>query len=195
MLKPVTIIKVEPCPTPHFSIIELVTAERDGQEIKWEMSAGHDTVHIAVFNTTTQKLLYVKQIRIPVLVKDPLTGGAVVECCAGLIDKKDKSINQIALEEVEEELGFVVQPENLHFFSSLKSSVGKAGITSHMFWAEVSDEDRVFGGGGLDSEDIEIVEIDVGEASRFISGVTTDATTVALTLMTLNTLKREGLIK
>ena len=186
MLKPVTIQKVEPCPNPKFSTINLVTAERDGEEFKWEMSPGHDTVHIAVFNTDTKKFILVKQVRVPVLVMDPDTKGEVIECCAGLVDKPGVDITQIAIEEVEEELGYRVQPDNIFEFFTVKSSVGKSGITSHLFMAEVSNADKVSEGGGLDSEDIEIVEVQDVEIMKYLLSVTTDATTLALSVMASN---------
>jgi len=187
MLKPVTIKNVEPCPNPRFSKVQLVTAERDGQEFKWEISPGHDTVHIMVYNSSSQNLIYVKQVRIPVLVADPNTKGEVIECCAGLVDKS-KPIEQIATEEVEEELGYKVRQGNLMHFKTVKSSVGKAGINSHLYLAGVTDEDKVSDGGGLENEDIEIVEVSVPEAMELMVRGTTDAVTIALTLMTLNTI-------
>jgi UDP-sugar diphosphatase len=185
MLKPVTIKKIEDCPNPRFSKVQLVTADRDGEEFKWEMSPGADTVHILVFNTTRHKFLYVRQVRVPVLVNDPETLGRVVECCAGLIDK-DKNIGQIAIEEVLEELGYAVKRENLLFFKAIKSSVGKAGIKAHLFLATVTDDDRVSDGGGIHGEDIEVVEVDPNEVTSFLLNETTDAVTMALTFMIIH---------
>ena len=192
MLKPITVKSIEPCTNPRFSTINLVTADRDGHEIKWEMSAGHDTVHIAVFNNDTKKFLLVKQVRVPVLVNDPQTRGEVVECCAGLVDKPGVDITQIAVEEVEEELGYLVHPDNIFKIQSVKSSVGKTGITSHLFIAEVTNADKVSEGGGLDSEDIEIVEVQDVDINRFLLESTTDATTVALSLLAMMVIMMKG---
>ena len=41
--------------------------------------------------------------------------GITLEICAGLIDKKDKSALEIAIEEVEEECGYKVQPDQMEF--------------------------------------------------------------------------------
>ena len=185
MLKEVTVKKIEDCPNPKFSKVQLVTAERDGKEFPWEISPGADTVHIAVFNTDTEKFLLVKQVRVPVLINDPATKGIVVECCAGLVDK-DKPVEQIAIEEVEEELGYRVQPDNIFEFYTIKQSVGKSGITSHLFMAEVSNADKVSDGGGTDSEDIEIVEVQDVEIMKYLLSVTTDATTMALSVLASN---------
>lgn len=193
MLKPVTIKKIEDCPNPRFSKVQLVTAERDGEEFKWEMSPGADTVHIAVLNTTTNKFLYVRQVRVPVLVNDPDTEGKVVECCAGLIDK-DKDVKQIAIEEVLEELGYAVDPERMIYFKAIKSSVGKAGVQANLFFAGVSDFERVNDGGGVHGEDIEIVEVAPLEAVRMLMNETTDAVTLALTLLTIEYLFSTGYI-
>ena len=41
--------------------------------------------------------------------------GITLEICAGLIDKKDKSAQEIAIEEVEEECGYKVHPDQMEF--------------------------------------------------------------------------------
>ena len=41
--------------------------------------------------------------------------GITLEICAGLIDKKDKSAHEIAIEEVEEECGYKVHPDQMEF--------------------------------------------------------------------------------
>jgi len=185
MLSPVTIKSVEPCPSPRFSKASLITAERNGKEFTWEMIRKPDTVHVLVLNTTTDKLLYVKQVRVPVLANDPDSKGEVIECCAGLMDKKDKSIRQTVLEEIEEELGYNAKDYNLWFIKTIKSGVGSSGSDAHLWFATVTDEEKISEGGGVDVEDIEIVEVDPKLALDFILVVTTDAVTIALTHLAL----------
>lgn len=180
-MKTVKIISVEENKQPNFVKTNLIKAERDGIPLTWESVKGHDSVHVLVDNTTTKELLLVKQVRIPVLINDDSQGGEVIECCAGLVDK-DKSIDIIVLEEIEEELGYNAQIENLTFVKTLKSSVGKIGANSHMFMATVTEDEKVSDGGGIHGEDIEVVRIMYYDVVRWLDdqNIHTDAATMYL---------------
>jgi len=155
-LKQVKIIKEEENKNPKFIKTKMITAEReDGVELKWDMIERHDSVHILVLNVSTNEFLFVEQVRIPVLVNDSSTT-SVIECCAGLVDK-DKDLTQIAIEEVQEELGYT--PIKIKQVSSLKSAVGSAGNNSYGFFAIVSEESKISDGGGIETEDIKIFKV------------------------------------
>ena len=112
-------------------------------------------------------LVLVKQVRIPVLCNDSSKDGIVVEACAGLVDK-DKSIEEIAREEVLEECGFDVNINDVRFVKTLKSSVGTAGTNAHLFFVDVDNSCKVSDGGGIDGEDIEIFELPYEDVTEFI---------------------------
>ncbi len=181
MLKKVNILEVSKNENPKYVKSQLVKAERDGQEFPWEMTVSHDSVHVLVYNVDTFELFFVKQVRIPVLVNDPSNDGHVVEACAGLIDK-DIDIIEIAREEVLEELGYDIPVENLTEFKQIKSGVGHSGRTAHIFFAEVSERFKVSNGGGLDSEDIEVIRIPFDEVEDFFfnQNIHTDGITMFL---------------
>lgn len=181
MLKPVDIIDVTDNANPKFVKTQLVTYERDGVQRPWEMIKSHDSVHVMVYNLTTREFLLVKQVRVPVLFNNPDTDGAVVEACAGLVDK-DTSIIQIAKEEILEELGYDVPLKQIEFVKELKSSVGTAGTSSHTFVATVTEDQKVSEGGGLDGEDIEVIRVNIDKVQDFIFAPTTltDAVTMFL---------------
>lgn len=188
MLKNVKIENVIPNDAPKFVKTQLVEAKRDGKTFYWEMTKSHDSVHVIVYNLTKREFLFVEQVRVPVLVNDPATNGVVVEACAGLVDK-DVSTQQIAKEEILEELGYEVDTQNVHFIKTIKSSVGTAGINSHLYYAEVSENQKVSNGGGLDTEDIEIVRVPIDNIESFMAGATTDAVTLFLTMYYINLIK------
>ena len=190
MLKPVTIENVIPSYAPKFVKTELVEAKRDGKRFYWERIKSHDSVHVIVYNLTKREFLFVKQVRVPVLVNNPDTDGTVIEACAGLVDK-EHTPQQIAKEEILEELGYDVHTPDVHFIKTLKSSVGTAGTNAHLFYAEVTEAEKVSEGGGLDTEDIEVVRVSVDEVEDFIFEATTDAVTMFLTTFYLNLLKDE----
>ena len=179
-LKNVTINEVTENSQPKFVKTEAVVYQREGDEPKiWEMIKSHDSVHILVDNIETRELLFVKQVRIPVLVN---TGeGACIECAAGLVDK-ETSVMQIAKEEVIEELGYEPKDKNLLFLRSYKSSVGTAGTNCSAFICTVVEADKVSEGGGLESEDIEIVRVPYDDVQNFLDEqINIDATTLYLT--------------
>jgi UDP-sugar diphosphatase len=200
MLKKVEIKAIVENSAPRFVVPQLVEATVGGRLRYWEMIKGHDSVHISVFNRTTNEFLFVKQVRIPVLVNEstPKTfritdsievtipaenveaTGEIIEACAGLIDK-DASIQQIAKEEIEEELGYDIPAENVYFIKQIHSSVGTAGNKAFLFYAEVTEDNRVSDGGGLEEEDIEVVRVNRDDISSFIMNADTDAVTMFLT--------------
>lgn len=192
MLKKVTIVQVVPNREPKFVKTQKVLAVRDGDNtgestnVDWEMVNTHDTVHIMVDNTDTKELLLVRQVRIPVLVNDDSFDGVVYEACAGIIDK-DISIDEIAREEILEELGYDIPISDITFFKQIKSSVGSAGRTSHLYFAEVKEQYKVNEGGGIHGEDIEVVRIPYNEVDEFIVNYTihTDAVTLLLIMQWL----------
>lgn len=181
MLKPVEIISITPNDTPKFVKTQFVKAKRPDREFGWEMIKSHDSAHAMVYNKTTDEILLVKQVRIPVLVNNPGTNGQVYEACAGLVDK-DIPINEIVREEILEELGYDIPVEKIEFIKTLKSSVGTVGTNAHTFYAEITEDERVNDGGGLETEDIEVVRIPATEITEWMynSETTTDAITMFL---------------
>jgi len=154
MLKIVDIAGISPNTTPKFIKTQLVTASRDGKLFPWEMIVSHDSVHVLVNSVDTGELLFVTQVRVPVLVNNPGTSGIILETCAGLVDK-DIPLEEIAREEILEEMGYNTT-NDIQFIKTLKSSVGTAGTNAHCFYVDVYDDEKVSEGGGLDGEDIEV---------------------------------------
>lgn len=178
MLKDVKILREEENSSPVYVKTKLVTAERDGKEFKWEVIESHDSVHVLVNNTETRELMFVSQVRVPVLLKDG--SGVTIECCAGLVDK-DADVVQIAKEEILEELGYDVSIDEITPFRTYRSSVGTQGSTCYTFFADVDESMKVSEGGGLDNEDIEVVRIPYDDVLDFLYNFkNTDATTLML---------------
>ncbi|XP_076872980.1 uridine diphosphate glucose pyrophosphatase NUDT14 [Brachyhypopomus gauderio] len=99
----------------------------------------------------------------------PASAGVTFELCAGLVDKPDLSLEEIARQEVLEECGYDVPVAKLRRITSFRSGVGVTGAKQTMFYAEVSDEDRVSDGGGKPQEGelIEVVKVPLHEAMTF----------------------------
>jgi len=95
--------------------------------------------------------------------------GITLELCAGIVDKEGKSLAEIASEEVEEECGYrLSQP--IEYVQTFRASIGTGGAKMALFYAEVSDSDRVSSGGGVASEGemIEVVELSVAEVKTYL---------------------------
>ncbi|CAK6975981.1 uridine diphosphate glucose pyrophosphatase NUDT14 [Scomber scombrus] len=97
------------------------------------------------------------------------TAGITYELCAGLVDKPNCSLEEIARQEVLEECGYDVPASKLKRITSYRSGVGVTGAKQTMFYAEVSDDNCVSAGGGepLEGELIEVVKVPLHEAMTF----------------------------
>ncbi|KAL0967509.1 hypothetical protein UPYG_G00253160 [Umbra pygmaea] len=99
----------------------------------------------------------------------PASAGMTYELCAGLVDKADLSLEEIARQEVLEECGYDVPVAKLRRITSYRSGVGVTGAKQTMFYAEVSEDNRVSEGGGepQEGELIEVVKVPLHEAMTF----------------------------
>lgn len=158
--------------------------KQNGVPKTWDVVKAFNSVCIVVFNVTRKVIIMVRQFRPGVYYaaidsKDqcgpvdssryPGCLGVTLELCAGLVDK-DLPVEQIAREEVLEECGYNVRPTCMHQVVTCKSSVGVSGSEVTMFYAEVTDEDRVTSGGGCakEGECIEVVEMTIPEVRQYL---------------------------
>ncbi|CAD5119116.1 DgyrCDS7760 [Dimorphilus gyrociliatus] len=150
----------------------------------WDGIKVHDSVSVLIYNVTRKKIIVVKQFRPVVYVcnttnnvqegisidtnKNPGTKGITYELCAGIIDK-DKSDAEIVKDEILEECGYDVPIENIEKITKFKSSVGIAGCTQTLFYAEVTDDMKKTEGGGREEEGelIDVYEIPADECLKF----------------------------
>ncbi|XP_005803468.1 uridine diphosphate glucose pyrophosphatase [Xiphophorus maculatus] len=99
----------------------------------------------------------------------PASAGVTYELCAGLVDKPDLSLEEIARQEVLEECGYDIPASKLKRITSFRTNVGLIGSKQTMFYAEVSDDNCVSAGGGdpREGELIEVVKVPLHEAMTF----------------------------
>src|SRR6201999_3110174 len=116
---------------------------------------------LLLFNRDQRAVLLVEQFRAPALVArrrdDPTTtDGWLLETLAGMVDAGE-SPDATAVRETLEETGYrVSKPELIgRFFVS----PGGTSERVFLYFAEVSDSDRVTNGGGIDDEDIRVMSI------------------------------------
>jgi UDP-sugar diphosphatase len=136
---------------------------QNGVKKAWDMVDVHDSVAILIYHTTKKAFILVKQFRPPVYLQN--NDGYTYELCAGIVDKK-LSLENIAIEEIDEECGFKL--EKLERVTSFYTAVGFAGAQQTLFYAEVDESMKIHEGGGIDVEEIEVVYLDVNDAKEFI---------------------------
>jgi UDP-sugar diphosphatase len=144
-----------------------------------DLIRAHDSVAIITFNTTRNTLICVKQFRPAVYYgliseefektgvidyeKFPPKNAITLELCAGIIDKNLPNA-EIAREELIEECGYDISVDRLEEVMSFRSGVGTNGALQIMYYVEVTDDDRINSGGGVQDEIIEVVELTIPEA-------------------------------
>jgi GDP-mannose pyrophosphatase NudK len=101
----------------------------------------------------------------------------LIEACAGLLDNDDPET--CIAREAFEETGFEVR--NPRKVMQAYMSPGSVTEVLHFFVAEYSHAQRVNGGGGVEEEDIEVIELSFDEALGGIaSGEIRDGKTIML---------------
>jgi len=150
---------------PKFVKPKLLSFEQNGKQRSWEVLDVYDSVAIMIYHKQKDAFVLVKQFRPAVYMKNH--DGFTYELCAGLVDK-DKSLVQIAKEEILEECGYDVSLESIQEITEFYTSVGFAGGKQTMFFCEVDDTKKVSDGGGIDDEQIEVLYLPVSDAKKFM---------------------------
>ncbi|GHO83581.1 NUDIX domain-containing protein [Dictyobacter formicarum] len=118
-----------------------------------------DAVAALLVNTDTQKVLMTNQFRYPTLKKGP---GWLHEVVAGMVDENEQPEAAVR-REIHEEIGY--QVHELTPIATFYVSPGGSSERIFLFYAEVTNADRISNGGGLvaEHEDIELIEVSFDE--------------------------------
>jgi GDP-mannose pyrophosphatase NudK len=101
----------------------------------------------------------------------------LIETCAGLLDKD--SAHECIRREVEEETGYAIK--DVTKIMEAYMSPGSVTELLYFFTGEYSRNSKVSDGGGVDNEDIEVIEMPFAEALAMIDhGEIKDAKTIIL---------------
>ena len=109
---------------------------------------------ILLYNRHKQTVVLVRQFRIATWVNGN-EDGMLIETCAGLLDSDEPE--ECVRKEAIEETGFEVGEVRKLF--ELFMSPGGVTELIHFFIAEYNDTQRANDGGGVDDEDIEVLEL------------------------------------
>lgn len=142
---------------------------------------------ILLYNVAKQTVILTRQFRMPTYINGN-ADGMLIEACAGLLDNDDP---ETAIKrETEEETGYVLQ--NVQKVYEVYMSPGSVTEILYFFIAEYSQNILNTGGGGIDHEDIEVLELPYTQAMQMVkSGAIKDAKTIML----LQHLGMEGILK
>jgi len=138
----------------------------NGVKKTWEAIRSHDSVSILLYHKEKDAFLLVKQFRMPVYLNDNRIK-YTYELCAGLVDK-DKTIEKIAVEEIDEECGYKVDINSLQKITSFFTHVGISGAKQYLFFTIISENQKVHKGGGINDEQIELFFLPTSKCDEFI---------------------------
>ena len=131
---------------------------------------------VLLYNRRKQSVVLVRQFRVATWVNGN-EDGMLIETCAGLLDNDEPEacIRKEAIEETGYEVGEVRKLFELY--------MSPGGVTEliHFFIAQYSDSQRANAGGGVEDEDIEVLELPFTQALEMIkTGEIRDGKTVLL---------------
>jgi GDP-mannose pyrophosphatase NudK len=131
---------------------------------------------ILLYNRPKKTVLLIRQFRMPTYVNGNPTG-MLLETCAGLLD--NYSPEDCIRKEAIEETGFAVGKVDKLFEAYM--SPGSVTEIVHFFAAEYDESQRQNAGGGVEDEDIDVLEVPFTEALAMIKdGRIRDGKTIML---------------
>ncbi|GAB2567054.1 NUDIX domain-containing protein [Spirosoma areae] len=136
---------------------------------------------ILLHNPQTDTVILTRQFRLPTFVNGNRTGGAadgmLIEACAGLLDNDDPET--AIIRETEEETGYRISAVQ----KVMEAYMSPGSVTEKLFFylAHYTADTERLAGGGIDEEEIEILELPVSQATAMMeSGEIRDGKTIML---------------
>lgn len=131
---------------------------------------------ILLHNPDRDTVILTRQFRMPTYLNGNETG-LLIESCAGLLDNDNPE--DAIRRETEEETGYRIQ--NVRRVFDAYMSPGSVTEKLFFFLADYADDTERTTGGGIDEEDIDVLELPVSEAMTMIrSGEIQDGKTIML---------------
>jgi GDP-mannose pyrophosphatase NudK len=131
---------------------------------------------ILPYDLSRRTVILTRQFRLPTFVNGN-ESGMLIETCAGLLDKDNPS--QCITRELREETGFELH--NVQKVMEAYMSPGSVTEIVYFFVAEYTPAHKAGAGGGVEEEDIEVIELSLDEANaRVASGEIRDGKTIML---------------
>ena len=158
-------LRLEDCTDSAYVKPKSMFYVQNGVEKRWDIVDSHDSVAILLYHRELDSFVFVKQFRPSIYLKNQ--DGYTYELCAGLVDK-EKSLIEIAYEEILEETGYDVPLEKVEKITSFYTAVGFAGGRQTLYFATIDCGMKINEGGGIDNEFIEVIYIKKSEVMNFM---------------------------
>jgi nudix-type nucleoside diphosphatase (YffH/AdpP family) len=131
---------------------------------------------ILLYNQQKQTVILTRQFRIPTYINGNPTG-MLLEACAGLLDQDQP---EVAIKrEAEEETGYKI--ERVQKVYEAYMSPGSVTEKLYFYIAGYTDADKITSGGGVEDEEIEVVEMPFTQALQLMeNGEIQDGKTIML---------------
>ncbi|ECG0731963.1 GDP-mannose pyrophosphatase NudK [Salmonella enterica] len=180
MSQTITLIKDKILSDNYFTLRNITCdlTRRNGEVIrhKREVYDRGNGATILLYNSTKKTVVLVRQFRVATWVNSN-QDGMLIETCAGLLDNDEPEvcIRKEAIEETGYDVGEVRKIFELY--------MSPGGVTEliHFFIAEYHDGERASIGGGVEDEDIEVLELPFSRALEMVrSGEIRDGKAVLL---------------
>ena len=131
---------------------------------------------ILLYNKQKKTVILTRQFRLPTYINGNVDG-MLIEACAGLLDKDQPE--EAIRRETKDETGY--QVHEVHKIFEAYMSPGSVTEILYFFVAEYSAKEKVDEGGGIDNEDIDVLELPFDKAISMIqSGEIKDGKTIML---------------
>ncbi|GAA8557597.1 NUDIX domain-containing protein [Helicobacter pylori] len=165
-------VYLEPCSSSNFIELKRMHYNEENTKKTWDIIKSLDSVAVLLYEKESDCFVIVKQFRPAIYARHfhfkHEIDGYTYELCAGLVDKANKSLEEIACEEALEECGYQISPKNLETIGQFYSATGLSGSLQTLYYAEVRTDLRVSKGGGIDAEKIEVLFLERSKALDFI---------------------------
>lgn len=140
------------------NIDELTVKTRSGKEVKRELMVRKDAVAGIVYDTNMKKFIFVNQWR-------PGSNSEIIEIPAGTLDIEGEDPREAMMREIDEEIGY--KTDTIVLVDECYMSPGGSSEVISIYYCEVSN--KIHDGGGLEYEDIDVIEMDIDEvmSTRF----------------------------
>jgi GDP-mannose pyrophosphatase NudK len=180
MTTPVEVLKTEVL-SDNWYVLRKVTFRLRKRDGSWETQSREaydrgNGATILLYDRARRTVVLTRQFRLPTYVNGNASG-MLIEACAGLLDNDDPE-TAIAREAFEETGYEIRSPRKV-----MQAYMSPGSVTEilHFFVAEYSRGQRRNDGGGVDEEDIEVLELSFDEALRGIAaGEIRDGKTIML---------------
>jgi len=131
---------------------------------------------ILPYDVSRRTVILTRQFRLPTFVNGNASG-MLIETCAGLLDHENPW--QCITRELREETGFAIHDAR----KVMEAYMSPGSVTEivHFFVAEYTPAQRASAGGGVEEEDIEVIELTIDDATaKVASGEIRDGKTIML---------------